>query len=191
MLDARRTIVVGLGFLIGISFDEIPDFYARALSASAQELVTSSLVLGLFTALGLNALFRIGAVKSRRLAWSPADGHGVLRQFLLDSGSADGARTGEVGRCAQIAEEFATAAPSLVEGAVDVTTRFDEFVLDVTFIWSGRPLEPGPTPSFDADVDEDAMLNGITYLLIARLADRTHRRTLPDGRQELRCEVDQ
>lgn len=191
MLDARRTIVVGLGFLIGISFDEIPDFYARALSASAQELVTSSLVLGLFTALGLNALFRIGAVKSRRLAWSPADGHGVLRQFLLESGSADGARTGEVGRCAQIAEEFATAAPSLVEGPVDVTTRFDEFVLDVTFTWSGRPLEPGPAPSFDANVDEDAMLNGITYLLIARLADRTHRRTLPDGRQELRCEVDQ
>lgn len=191
LLDARRTIVVGLGFLIGVSFDEIPDFYARALSASVQELVTSSLVLGLFTALGLNALFRIGAVKSRRLAWSPAEGYAALRQFLMDSAAADGARTEEVGRIAQIAEEFATAAASLVDGPVEVTTRFDEFVLDVTFTWPGRPLQPGPVPTFDEAVDEDAMLNGITYLLIARLADRTHRRTLPDGRQELRCEVDQ
>ncbi|MCL8382622.1 uracil-xanthine permease family protein [Xanthobacter aminoxidans] len=191
MLDARRTIVVGLGFLVGISFDEIPDFYARALSASAQELLTSSLVLGLFTALGLNALFRIGAVKSRHLVWTPAAGHAVLRQFLMDSAAADGARTEEVGRIAQIAEEFATAAPSLVEGPVEVTTRFDEFVLDVAFAWTGGALQPGPVPSFDAGVDEDAMLNGITFHLIQRLADRTHRRTLPDGRQELRCEVDQ
>ncbi len=191
MLDARRTIVVGLGFLIGISFDEIPDFYARVLSASAQELLTSSLVLGLFTALVLNALFRIGAVKSRRLVWSPAQGHAILRQFLMDSAAADGARTEEVGRIAQIAEEFATAAPSLAEGPVEVTTRFDEFVLDVSFAWTGGALQPGPAPTFDASVDEEAMLNGVTFLLISRLADRTHRRILPDGRQELRCEVDQ
>lgn len=191
MLDARRTIVVGLGFLIGISFDEIPDFYARALSDTVQAIVTSSLVLGLFIALALNALFRIGAVKSRRLVWSPAEGHAVLRQFLMDSAAADGARTEEVGRIAQIAEEFATAAPSLAEGPVEVTTRFDEFVLDVAFAWTGGALQPGPKPSFDAEVDEDAMLNGVTFLLITRLADRTHRRLLPDGRQELRCEVDQ
>ena len=191
LLDARRTIVVGLGFLIGISFDEIPDFYARALSETVQAIVTSSLVLGLFVALALNALFRIGAVKSRRLVWSPAEGHAVLRQFLMDSAAADGARTDEVGRIAQIAEEFATAAPSVVEGPVEVTTRFDEFVLDVSFAWTGRALQPGPKPTFDADVDEEAMLNGVTFLLITRLSDRTHRRTLPDGRQELRCEVDQ
>lgn len=191
LLDARRTIVVGLGFLIGISFDEIPDFYARALSETVHEIVTSSLVLGLFTALALNALFRIGAVKSRRLVWSTAEGHAVLRQFLMDSAAADGARTDEVGRIAQIAEEFATAAPSLVEGPVEVTTRFDEFVLDVSFTWAGRALQPGPKPTFDVEVDEEAMLNGVTFLLITRLSDRTHRRTLPDGRQELRCEVDQ
>ena len=191
MLDARRTIVVGLGFLIGISFDEIPDFYARVLSESARELVTSSLVLGLFTALALNALFRIGAVKSHRLVWSPAEGHAALHQFLMDAAAADGARTEEVGRIAQIAEEFATAAPSLAEEPVEVTARFDEFVLDVSFAWAGGALQPGPAPSFDTGVDEDAMLNGITFHLIQRLADRTHRRTLPDGRHELRCEVDQ
>jgi hypothetical protein len=64
-------------------------------------------------------------------------------------------------------------------------------VLDVAFAWTGRPLQPGPAPSFDAGVDEEAMLNGITFHLITRLADRTHRRILPDGRQEMRCEVDQ
>lgn len=115
----------------------------------------------------------------------------MLRQFLLDSAAADGARADEVGRIAQIAEEFATAAPSLAQSPVEVTLRFDEFVLAVTFAWRGGPLQPGPSPTFDAGVDEEAMLNGITYRLIVRLADRTYRRTLPDGRQELRCEVDQ
>ncbi|MEP9356099.1 solute carrier family 23 protein [Xanthobacter sp. KR7-65] len=192
MLDSRRTIVVGLGFLVGVSFDEIPGFYAQVLPAALQEVVTSSLVLGLFTALALNALFRIGAVKSHRLVWSPADGHLPLREFVLEAGAFDGARSDAVGRVLQLAEEFATAAPSITaDGPVEVRTRFDEFVLELTFLWQGRPIEPGPAPSFDEEVDEQAMMNGVTFLLMHRLADRLQRREAPDGRHELRCEVEQ
>jgi len=199
LLDARRTIVVGLGFLVGVSFDELPAFYAQNLSPALQSVVSSSLMLGLFTALALNALFRIGARKSNRMAWAPAAGFPPLRQFLLDAGGIDGARADAVARLVQLAEEFATAARSLVgtregaqEGAqVAVTTRFDEYVLELAFVWQGRPLQPGPAPTFDDGVDEDAMLNGITLLLMERIADRLTRRTLSDGRHELVCQVDQ
>lgn len=191
LFDTRRTIVVGLGFLIGLSFDEIPGYYAQALSPGAQAVITSSLVLGLFTALALNALFRIGAVRSRRLDWSAAQGHEPLQQFLRDAGAFDGARAEEMGRVLQLADEFATAAPSLADGTVEVTARFDEFVLELAFSWRGRPLQAGPALSFADGVDEAAMLNGVTYLLMERLADRMTRRTREDGRQELRLEVHQ
>lgn len=191
MLDARRTLVVGLGFLIGISFDQIPAFYAQALSPFLQSVVSSSLMLGLFTALALNAVFRIGARKTQRLTWAPASGFPPLRQFLRDAGALAGSRADAIARLEQIAEEFVIVAPGLASGpAVEVTARLDDYVLELAFAWEGRPLEPGPRPSFDPGVDEDAVMTGIALLLMERHADRLTRRTLADGLQELVCTVE-
>ncbi|MFG1269025.1 solute carrier family 23 protein [Xanthobacter sp. DSM 14520] len=191
MLDARRTITVGLGFLLGLSFDQLPAFYSQHLSSELQSVVSSSLILGLFTALALNALFRIGRRTTLRTQWQPGTGFSTLRPFLLDTGGVEGARADAVARLVQLAEEFSTAAPALVEGAVEVAATFDEHQLKLAFTWAGRPLEAGPAPSLDPEVDEDAVMNGIVLLLMTRLSDRLTRRVLADGRHELVCVVEQ
>lgn len=192
MLDSRRTIVVGLGFLLGISFDEMPTFYAQHLPPVLQPVVSSSLVLGLVAALLLNALFRIGSRRSHRLSWDPAAGFKPLRRFLLEVGGLEGARLDAVARLTHLAEEFNEAASRLsASSPVDVVARFDEYVLELSFAWKGRPLAGGPAPSLEADIDEDAMMNGVVLTLITRLADRMTKRELPGGRHELTCFVDQ
>lgn len=190
LLDARRTIAVGLGFLIGISFDELPTFYASTLSPNLRSVVSSSLVLALLTALVLNALFRIGSRKSHRLVWDPKAGSGPVKQFLLDIGALEGARSDATQRLVQLAEEFGEAAPLLAgDSSIEVVARFDEYLLELAFIWNGLPLVPGPAPSLDADVD--AVMSGIVLTLMTRLADRLTRRHTLDGRQEVICYVDQ
>lgn len=192
LLDARRTVAIGLGFLLGISFDQMPAFYAESLPPLLRPVVGSSLVLGLLVALALNAVFQIGARKSNRLSWQPAAGFAPMRQFLLDSGGLAGARTDAIRRLVQLAEEFNEAAATLATGpAVEISTRFDEYTLELGFRWDGIALLPGPPPSLEDDVDEAAVTHGIVLVLMMRLADRLVRRQLPDGRQELVCCVEQ
>ncbi|MCK0206458.1 purine/pyrimidine permease [Starkeya koreensis] len=190
MLDARRTLAVGLSFFLGISFDEMPGFYAQHLPPVLHPLVSSSLVLALLTALTLNALFRIGARKVLHLSWAPASGFAPLQQFLLRTGGTEGARGEAVLRLSQIAEEFAEVASSLSDGGqIQVATRFDEYELELAFSWQGRPLRGGVTPSLDAD--EQAIMDGVVLALMTRLADRLTFREMTGDRHELTCRIDQ
>lgn len=191
MLDARRTLVVGVGFMVGLSFDMLPAFYSEHLSPLLQSVVSSSLMLSLFAALALNALFRIGARQVHTTAWDPAAGLAPLQLFLKETGQQAGARADGMERLARVCEEFATVAPALSDGPVTVTTRFDENLAELIFTWTGRPLEPGPSPSLEDGVDDEAAMTGIALLLIGRLSDRIHQRTRRDGRQELVCMADQ
>ncbi|TCK30271.1 xanthine/uracil permease [Ancylobacter aquaticus] len=192
VLDARRTLTIGLALFLGLSFDDLPGFYAEHLPPALQPFITSSLVLALLAALVLNALFRIGTRTIHRLSWSPRDGHAPLRHFLAEIGAREGVRAEALLRVTQLADEFAEAAPSLSPTSlITVTARFDEYALELTFAWSGRALAPGPGLTLDIDADEDAQMNGVVFALMSRLADRLTARELPEGRHELTCRIDQ
>ena len=59
MLDARRTIVIGLAIASAISAEIVPGF-ASDIPAAIEPIVSSSIVLGTIAALLLNGLFRLG-----------------------------------------------------------------------------------------------------------------------------------
>jgi xanthine permease XanP len=59
MLDARRTIVIGLAIAAGIAAEIVPS-YATELPPALEPIVSSSIVLGTVAALLLNGLFRLG-----------------------------------------------------------------------------------------------------------------------------------
>lgn len=64
--DARRTSVIGLAFLIGIAVDLVPGYFVD-VPAAVQPLVTSSLVLGMVSAIVLNLVLRSAdALRVRR-----------------------------------------------------------------------------------------------------------------------------
>lgn len=192
VLDARRTLTIGLALFLGLSFDDLPGFYAAHLPPALQPFITSSLVLALLAALGLNALFRLGARTSHRLSWRAPEGAAPLRHFLSEIGAREGVRAEALLRLTQLADEFAEAAPSLSPAApIAVAARFDEYALELSFAWTGKALTAGPALTLESDADEDAQMNGVVFALMTRLADRMTTWELPDNRQELTCRIDQ
>jgi len=90
MLDARRTLVVGLALMTGLAAETFPNFF-HAAPASIEPLVASPLVLGTFVGFLLNAAFRIGMrrradcrstpkqwiLAPSRTSWRASVAHGV------------------------------------------------------------------------------------------------------------------
>jgi NCS2 family nucleobase:cation symporter-2 len=86
LLDARRTLVLGLSLIAGLAVEVFPSIAAMA-PRPLVPLVGSSLVLSTLLALALNLLFRIGVKKTVRLTIEarPADSQ-RSRIFSIECG---------------------------------------------------------------------------------------------------------
>jgi NCS2 family nucleobase:cation symporter-2 len=187
LLDARRTFVIGLSFMLGLGVDLYPSAFA-AVPAAAQPLVSSSLVLGTATALLLNVVFRLGVRRTRTLTVEPErlDPRRV-ENFMEAQGAAWGARRDVIDRASfnltqsleVIVDTCEPAGPLVIEAS------FDEFNLDVLVSYLGAPLElPETRPSNDEIAASDAGHRRLAGFMLRRYADQvqaTHR----DGRTTL------
>jgi len=98
MLDARRTLVIGLAMSSGIAAEVIPNFAAN-VPLTLQPIVSSSLVLGTITALLLNSLFRLGQRKRASLTLpAMAMASAKVEEFFSNSGRHWGARADVMAR---------------------------------------------------------------------------------------------
>ncbi len=188
LLDGRRTVVVGVAFVLGLSYDALPTLYA-GLPADVRLLLSSSLVLGLLVGLGLNALFRAGAAHTRRAEWQLDDGPGALQAMIQEAGGAWGARAEVVTAASRALEEAAAALISLLPAgtSVDVMLRFDEFNMDVTLRWTGPALLGEPDASTPImEEEEEALGRRLARLMLRHVADRVTEAALPRGQRELR-----
>jgi NCS2 family nucleobase:cation symporter-2 len=176
MLDARRTIVIGLSIASAISAEIVPGF-ASDIPAAIEPIVSSSIVLGTVTALLLNGLFRLGQRQRVALTLDPAaaDAAAQVDQFFETSGRLWGARHDVMIRAAfGINQAIETIREHCdPQGPIAVEAHFDEFNLDVKIAYRGAPLEmPDERPS-----DRDIMETESGYLRLAgfmlrRNADR-------------------
>jgi NCS2 family nucleobase:cation symporter-2 len=184
MLDARRTIVIGLAIASAISAEIVPGF-ATEIPAAIEPIVSSSIVLGTVAALLLNGLFRLGQRQRLTLALDPAEADIATKvdQFFESSGRLWGARHDVMIRAAfGINQAIETIREHCdPQGSIAVEARFDEFNLDVKIAYRGAPLElPDQRPS-DRDImeTESGYLRLAGYLL-RRNADRV-RTSVKDG----------
>ena len=175
LLDARRTFTVGISLTASLGHEIYPALYQKA-PAVLQPFVSSGLVVGLITALLLNAIFRIG-VKTRAsvsLA-SDADNHDAVRAFLEGQGAKWGARRDVIERAIFGA---AQSVESVVEhcnvrGPMALEASFDEFNLDVRLSYQGDDFvlpERRPTDEQIRETDEGLRL--LAGYLLQRNADR-------------------
>ncbi|MBP0443898.1 xanthine permease [Roseomonas sp. SSH11] len=181
LLDARRTATIGLAVILGLSYDLVPQFYAR-MPGWLGGMIGSSLVLALLTALLLNALFRIGTASRASLSWNRDDEDlSAPAAFILEQGRRWGAVAAVVERAAAALEEFAHAAPALAEpgSAVEMEASWDELALDLRLRWQGKPLPEGR-----AEPGEDPV--ALALAVLRHRAGRLREAGLPDGRRELR-----
>lgn len=184
MLDARRTIVIGLAIASGIAAEIIPN-WASDIPSALEPIVNSSIVLGTIAALLLNGLFRLGQRQRVALALdaSAADAPAQVDQFFHAAGRGWGARPDVMVRVAfGIKQAVETIRENCEpQGPVIVEAHFDEFNLDVKISYRGEPLElPEQRPSERAIMETETGYRQLAGFLLRRNADRV-RTSVKDG----------
>jgi xanthine permease XanP len=172
MLDARKTIVIGLSFGAAIMADVYQDVFATAPTL-LQPILGNALVLGTSCGVLLNLITRIGI--HQRASVRLEAGHGgreAVEEFLTEEGSHWAARRDVINRAifgaVQLLDLLGDSA-----GLVELEARFDEFNLDLRVRYTGLPLVfPDRRPSareIMASAEGERLLAG--YLL-RQSADR-------------------
>lgn len=181
LLDARKTLILGLALIAAIGHDvvlvqlETP----QGLLAS---LFATNVSLAVLVAIGLNALFRLWVhrVVTRRIGLGPGWPEHV-NELLWDLGHQWGARPEVMRRLDHATHELLDA---LTEHAlvspdadgvarVQLTARFDEYHCQIRVTYTGRPLwVPDRRPDPEQLLDNPAAVEALAGYLVKRLADR-------------------
>jgi NCS2 family nucleobase:cation symporter-2 len=175
MLDARRTFVVGISFMLGLAVDLFPGVFLHQ-PAWIQPFVSSSLVLGTVSAIALNALFRLGVRQTETLVLDPARFDPETAEDFLDAqGAAWGARRDVVDRARfNLAQSIETIVDSCApQGPLEIQASFDEFSLDLRVSYTGAPLElPDRRPSNQEILASEEGQRKLAGFMLRRYADR-------------------
>jgi xanthine permease XanP len=193
MLDARRTLVIGLGIASGVAAEILPGF-ATNIPNSLQPIVGSSIVLGTITALLLNGVFRIGQRQRVAFVLDPAavDSVDEVNEFFDAAGRGWGARPDVMVRVAFAINQAVEAIREHCEpqGPVAIEARFDEFNLDVRIGYRGAPLEfPDERPSVGEIIETEAGYRRLAGFMLRQNADRI-RTSVRDGATVLEFHFD-
>ncbi|MBI4206302.1 MAG: purine/pyrimidine permease [Betaproteobacteria bacterium] len=175
MLDARRTLVVGLAIVAGTAVEVFPTLSATAPDA-ARPLIGSSLVFSTLIALLLNFVFRIGVKQTAifRVDNVPVDPE-KLEQFMETNGATWGARRDVIDRAKfNLAQSLEVIRDSCEpQGPVEVAATFDEFNLDLRVSYAGPPIElPDKRPTNEEIMESEEGQRKLAGFMLRRYADR-------------------
>jgi xanthine permease XanP len=175
MLDARRTFVVGIALIFGLSIDMIPGLY-RGVPNAVQPLFSSSLSVSTVLVVFLNLVFRIGITRRQVLQLSPGvDDSQAIFDFMETQGGTWGARREVIQRATAALNEFFETATGhgLINEKLEAAVSFDEFNLDVDIRYTGKLMEfPALRPTEGALLEDETALAGLSGFLIRQYADR-------------------
>jgi NCS2 family nucleobase:cation symporter-2 len=174
ILDARRTLVVGMGLLTFIFVTVAPTTFT-GVPVWAQPLVTSPLVMATLVTLALNGIFRVGIRRSVEMTIDPAavDIPAVAR-FIEQSAGMWGARRDIITRVTFAAHQ---AVETVVEhcsprGPIKLRASYDEFDVDLQLSYMGAGLEfPDQPPSREEVIASEDGQRRLAGYLIRRQAD--------------------
>ena len=178
MLDARRTIVIGVSFAMAVMADIYRDAFTT-LPQGLQPVFGNSVVLGTACAVLLNLIMRIGVRKreSLHLESGPLDREDV-EQFLVEQGGRWAARPEVVSRATfglvQVLELISSR-----PGGVEIEASFDEFSLEIRVRHAGAPVAlPEHRPSRREIIDSEEGERLLAGYLLRRSADRISSRAV-------------
>ncbi|VTU27995.1 Xanthine permease XanP [Variovorax sp. PBL-H6] len=181
LLDARKTLVIGLAIVFGLAVEIFPALLV-VLPSAVRPSFGNSLVLGTLVGLGLNLLFRIGLRRSVSMTVVPEAVDPIaLEQFLDLHGAAWGARSDVIARAKfNLVQSIETLVSlGVAGGPLAIQASFDEFNLDLQVSYEGADLElPLHRPTVDEIVDSDDGERRLAGFLLRSFADRvTSRRS--------------
>jgi xanthine permease XanP len=170
MLDARRTFLVGIPLIMGLSVDVLPELYEN-VPPLLKPIFGSSLYLAAVLVILLNLLFRIGVAKRQRLVLRPgADDVDAIFNFMEIQGAAWGARREVIYRAISALHELFESVSSLnlAKSEIEVDVSFDEFNLDVEVRYEGELLDLSSTRPTEDDIlsDDAAVVTKLSGFMI-------------------------
>ena len=175
LLDARRTLVIGLSVLAGGAIEVFPQLAASAPKALAP-LLGSSLAFATLIALSLNLLFRIGMKKTVTLTLEREQIEPQkIEDFFKLQGAAWGARPDVITRATFGVIQLLDAVRENCwrSGPIAITASFDEFNLDARISYAGDALEfPEQRPSNRQIVESENGSRLLAGFMLRRCADR-------------------
>jgi NCS2 family nucleobase:cation symporter-2 len=182
LLDARRTLVLGLSIVAGGAVEVFPQLAASA-PAPIDALVSSPLAFATVIALSLNLLFRIRIRRTLTLTIAYGDSApGRVEAFFKEAGGAWGARPDVVRHATFAVIQLLDAVRETCwrNGPARLSASFDEFSLDVRASYEGEPLEfPEQRPSNRDIMERENGARLLAGFMLRRCADRI--RSQSDG----------
>jgi len=143
MLDVRKTFVVGISIIFGLSVDVLPGLYEH-VHPWIHPIFSSSLSLAAILAVSLNLLLRLGIARRQQLVLRPGvDTTDAIFAFMEKQGAAWGARKDVIYRAISALNEFYESATllGLAKSEITVDVSFDEFNLDVDIRYTGTLMD--------------------------------------------------
>lgn len=152
MLDTRKTFVVGIPIIIGLSVEIVPSVYA-GLPLLIRPIFASALAPATILVVILNVLFRIGVAKREVMELTPSpDSTESIFAFVEKQGSIWGMRPDVATRASSAIDEVVATLRQLPlqSPTVQVVAEYDEFKLKIDIEYEGpAPLLQESAPSLD------------------------------------------
>jgi len=175
MIDARKTFVIGMSIIFGLSFDYVPGLFSN-IHPWAGTVFSSSLSVATISAILLNSFFRMGVGKSATLELVPGvDSSEKVFSFMEKQGGVWGARHDVImGATAALAELMELASlVGLMGKKLLVKVQFDEFNLDIFATYEGKPFDmTGGLPRLDSLDGEEVAPARLAAYMMSRYANK-------------------
>jgi NCS2 family nucleobase:cation symporter-2 len=143
MIDSRKTFVVGLSMIFGLSVDILPNLYSSAPDWLAP-IVSSSLSASTIMAIILNFIFRLGVKKTAELAiQNDHNFTDTIFEFLDKQGGLWGARREVIQKATFALCESVESIIKLngLDTKITIKASFDEYNLRILIEYEGEKLD--------------------------------------------------
>lgn len=175
MLDARKTFMLGISLIFGLSADLLPEVY-QGLHPWLAPVFSSSLSAAAVCAVALNLVFRLGLAQRAELELTPGRDSGrAVYDFLDRQGRGRGARweVMHAATCALTELYDTVTAYGLAQGPVRFKVAFDELKVTAEVSYQGAPLEfPDQPPGPEEFLGEHRGQAALAGYLVWQYADR-------------------
>ncbi len=176
MLDSRKTIALGIGFVVAIAYEPLSHILAK--NAPQFHLLTfSGFALSILVTVALLALFRLGA-KHPGVHLSPNEpgAHNAVVEFLEAQGRSWSADRTAVARAAhatwQCIELLNHDFLENADGHIDIEATYTPGRIDVVVRYRGAlPLFPSAAPTPEQIAEDPAQVRALSGYLIQELVD--------------------
>ena len=192
MIDARKTIIIGVSLIFGLMVDVLPDLFSN-VHPWIRPVFGSSLATATLMAIFLNLIFRIGIAKSQTIELEPGvDSSEKIFNFMEKTGSLWGARKEVIYRAISVMNEFMESVTKLgiAKGKLKAVVSFDEFNLDVNIFYDGVLMDlPEKRPSEDELLRDESAFTKLSGFLIISHVDKV-KSSIKDGKCHIHSHLD-